>query len=229
MEAQKAHVLVVPYPSQGRMNPMFQFSKWLASKGIKPTLAPTLCFSKLMDTTAISTHYGLPIKVRPFSDGYDDGGFIQAGSIPAYLDSLKVNGPKTLAQLIEKLTEEGDPVKAIIYDGFLPWALDVAKKFGLLGVLFFPESCSVNSIYYHVQRGLIKVPLMGPGPSTVSVPGVPELQPWETPSFVYNGSYPEWFAWVLRQFSDIDQVDWVLCSIFYEMEKEVCPTLETIY
>ncbi|XP_021762762.1 UDP-glycosyltransferase 74G1-like [Chenopodium quinoa] len=222
-QAQKAHihVLVLPYPSQGRINPMLQFSKRLAHKGIKPTLSPTLCFSKMMDTTAITTHYGSPINVRPISDGYDDGGFIQAGSITAYLDSFKTIGPKTLAQLIEKLAEEGDPVKAIIYDGLLPWALDVAKQFGLGKVLFFPESCSVSSVYYHVHCGLIKVPLMGPSPTTVLIPGVPELQPSEAPSFVANGSHPEWLAWVLRQFSDLDRVDWVLCSIFYDMEKEV--------
>ncbi|XP_021733458.1 UDP-glycosyltransferase 74G1-like [Chenopodium quinoa] len=222
-QAQNAHihVLVLPYPSQGRINPMLQFSKRLAHKGIKPTLSPTFCFSKMMDTTAISTHYGPTINVRPISDGFDDGGFIQAGSISAYLDGLKTFGPKTLAQLIEKLAEEGDPVKAIIYDGLFPWALDVARKFGLSGVLFFPESCSVSSVYYHVHCGLIKVPLMGLSPTTVSIPGVPELQPSEAPSFVANGSHPEWLAWLLRQFSDVDKVDWVLCSVFYDMEKEV--------
>ncbi|XP_048499971.1 UDP-glycosyltransferase 74G1 [Beta vulgaris subsp. vulgaris] len=221
-QGQKAHVLVVPFPGQGHINPMFQFSKRLASKGIKPTLTPTIYISKSMQTHTIPTQYGPPIQIRPISDGYDDGGYAQAESTKAYLDSIAIEGPKTLAQLIQKLAEEGDPVKAVIYDGFAPWALDVAKKFGLVGVLFFTQSCSVNSIYYHVQRGLIELPLLGPGPSTVSVPGVPELQPWEVPSFVENyGSYPFWFDAVMEQFSNIDQVDWVLCNIFYDMEIEV--------
>lgn len=221
-QAHKAHVLVVPFPGQGHINPMLQFSKRLASKGIKPTLTPTVYIAKSMHTTTIPTLYGPPIQLRPISDGYDDGGKNQAQSTAVYLDSLQVHGPKTLVQLVKKLIEEGDPVKAIIYDGFLPWALDVAKQFGLLGVVFFTQSCSVNSIYYHVQRGLIQLPLLGPGPSTVSVPGAPELQPWEVPSFVGQyGSYPFWFHVVLEQFSNIDQVDWVLCNIFYDMEKEV--------
>ncbi|XP_010679006.2 UDP-glycosyltransferase 74G1 [Beta vulgaris subsp. vulgaris] len=221
-QGQKSHVLVVPFPAQGHINPMLQFSKRLAFKGIKPTLTPTVYIAKSMQTTTIPTHYGPPIQIRPISDGYDDGGFSQAESTKAYLDNLRTNGSKTLAQLIQKLTEEGDSVKAVIYDGFLPWVLDVAKQFGLVGVVFFTQSCSVNSIYYHVQRGLIQLPLLGPGPSTVSVPGVPELQLWEVPSFVGQyGSYPFWFDVVLEQFSNIDQVDWVLCNIFYEMEKEV--------
>ncbi|XP_056684908.1 UDP-glycosyltransferase 74G1 [Spinacia oleracea] len=218
---EKAHVLVLPFTGQGHINPMLQFSKRLSSKGIKSTLITTIYISKSLKTTTIATHYGPPIQLRPISDGYDDDGYHQAESTAAYLDSLRTNGPVSLAQLIKKLSEEGDPVNAVIYDGFLPWALDVAKQFGLVGVVFFTQSCTVNSIYYHVQRGLIQLPLMGHGSTTVSVPGAPELQPWEAPSFVHNyGSYPFWFDVILGQFSNIDQVDWVLCNIFYDMEKE---------
>lgn len=175
-----------------------------------------------MHTSISPTHYGPKIQVRPISDGYDNGGFLSAESISAYLDSFRTNGPKTLAQLINKLSEEGDPVKAMIYDGQLPWALDVARQFGLVAVLFFTETCSVNSIYYQVQRGLIKLPLMGPGPIKVSVPGAVELQPWEAPSLVQNyDALSVWFDEILKQFSDIERVDWVLFNIFYDMEKEV--------
>ncbi|CAO2826471.1 unnamed protein product [Amaranthus hypochondriacus] len=227
-QAQKAHVLVVPYPGQGHINPMLQFSKRLASKGIKPTLTPTFYMVKSMRLNDIPTQTGLPIQIRPISDGFDDGGKNQAGSTSTYLDSLNIHGPKTLAQLIKKLAEDGDPVKAVIYDGFLPWALDVGKKFGLIGVCFFTQSCTVNSVYYHVQRGLIQLPLSGQ--DTVSIPGAPELQPRDLPSFVEKyGSYPFWFRVVVEQFSNIDQADWVLCNIFYDMEKEIVDWMSTMW
>ncbi|KAL2921635.1 UDP-glycosyltransferase 74G1 [Bienertia sinuspersici] len=204
-QSKKDHVLVVPFPAQGHINPMLQLCKLLSTKGIKPTLSLTVCISKSINTTTIPTHHGPPIQLRPISDGYDEGGLHQAESIEAYLDSIRTDGPKTLTQIIKKLSEEGDPVTAIIYDGFMPWVFNVAQQFGLARVLFFTESCTVNSIYYHVQRGLIQLPLMGPGPSTVSVPGAPELQPWETPSFLHKfGSFPVWFEGVLRQYNDID-------------------------
>ena len=219
-KASKAHVLVVPYPAQGHINPMLQFAKRLASKGFKSSLATTVFISK-----SIPPQFAPLIQVRPISDGYDEGGFSQAESTPAYLSSLRANGSKTLAQLVKTLSEEGDPVKAVIYDGFLPWAVDVAKQFGLVRVLFFTQSCAVNCIYYHIQRGLIRVPLSGPDSKTISIPGVPELQPREAPSFIHRyGSYPFWFDTVLGQFSNIDQANWVLCNVFYEMEKEVCKT-----
>uniref|UniRef100_A0A803L871 Glycosyltransferase n=1 Tax=Chenopodium quinoa TaxID=63459 RepID=A0A803L871_CHEQI len=221
-QAHKAHVLVFPFIGQGHVNPMLQFSKRLASKGIKPTLITAQYIFKSMQTTTIQTQFGPSIQIRSISDGYDDDGGNHPESIAAYLDSLRVNGAKSLAQLIMKLNEEGDPVQAIIYDGFLPWALDVAKQFGLVAGLFFTQSCTVNSIYYHVQRGLIQLPLTGPDSIKVSVPGAPELHPLEAPSFVHTyGSYPFWFDVILGQFFNIDQADWVLCNIFYDMEKEV--------
>ncbi|XP_074316710.1 UDP-glycosyltransferase 74G1-like [Silene latifolia] len=225
-QTQKAHVLVVPYPAQGHINPMLQFSKRLASKGIKTTLSPTIYLAKSMHSNTIPTHYGPPIQIRPISDGYDEGGFGQAESTGVYLDSLRDSGSRTLAELISKLNEEGDPVQAVIYDGFTSWALDVAKRAGLVTAIFFTQSCSINSVYYHVQRGLIQLPLSG----TVSVPGVPELQPWEAPSYMHKyGSYPYWFDVIKSQFGNIDQADWVLCNIFYEMEKEAVDWMSELW
>lgn len=224
----KAHVLVVPYPAQGHINPMLQFSKRLASKGIRPTLVTTAYISKSMHMTRPASP--AQIQIRTISDGFDEGGPAQAESTAAYIANLRANGSRTLGELIKILSEEGDPVKAIIYDGFFPWALDVAHQFGFVGVVFFTQSCAVNSVYYHVQRGLIQLPLMGPGPTRVPVPGGLELEPWEAPSFVHKyGSHPFWFEVVLEQFSNVDQADWVLCNIFYEMEKEVVDWMSKLW
>ncbi|KAK9747783.1 hypothetical protein RND81_02G014700 [Saponaria officinalis] len=229
-DPKNAHVIIVPYPAQGHINPMLQFSKRLSFKGIKTTITPTVYVSNSIPTKTIPTHQGPPIQIRPISDGFDQGGFAQAESTPIYLDSLRAAGSRTLARLIKDLIDEGEPVRAVVYDGFCSWALDVAQQFGLVGAVFFTQSCSVNSIYYHVQRGLIELPLCGPGPSTVSVPGVPELQPWEAPSFVHKyGSYPFWFDVTKSQFSNIDRADWVLCNVFYEMEKEVVDWMATLW
>ena len=104
-------------------------------------------------------------------------------------------------------------------DGFLPWALDVAKQFGIPSAVFFTQSCAVSSVYYHVNRGLLQLPLPGP---PVSLPGLPPLQASEFPSLVcLYGSYPVWFDVVVNQFSNVDGADWVLFNIFYELEKEV--------
>lgn len=202
---------------------MLQFGKRLVSKGVKTTLAVTVNISKSM--------YGDPnssIQVETFSDGYDEGGSSQASTIEAYLSNLKLVGSQTLANLIKKIDGIGDnqPVTCLIYDAFLAWGLDVAKQFGLHGVAFFTQTCAVNNIYYHVQRGLLPVPLSEP---TVSLPGMPLLKASETPSFVYDfGSYPAFYDTVVNQFSNVDGADWVLFNTFYKLEEKVCPICKVV-
>ncbi|KAM1007071.1 hypothetical protein ACFX13_003767 [Malus domestica] len=97
------------------------------------------------------------IAFETISDGYDEGGILQAETIEAYLDSFKKVGTNTLIELLGKLSGSGNPVDCNVYDAFMPWPLDVAKKFGIGGAVFFTQSCAVDNIYYHVQQGLLKL------------------------------------------------------------------------
>ncbi|XP_030553248.2 UDP-glycosyltransferase 74F2-like [Rhodamnia argentea] len=210
----RAHILALPYPAQGHMNPMFQFAKRLVSKGLKATLALTVHLAGSMHADLSSS-----ICLDTISDGYDLGRSAQAESREAYHTSLWVVGSRTLAELIRKLDHSGQPLDAVVYDGFLSWALDVAKQCSKLGVVFFMQTCAVNDIYYHVQRGLLPLPLSGP---SVEVPGLPPLEPSEMPSFIYKlGSYPAFYDMVVNQFTNVDDADFVLFDTFYELEKEV--------
>lgn len=130
--AYKAHCLVLSYPTQGHLNPMLEFSKRLEHKGVKVTLVTTRSMSKTIHKEASS------IALETISDGFDEGGFAHAESIQAYLERFWQVGSQTLAELLEKLSSSssGNPVDCIVYDAFLSWALDVAKKFGLVGAVF---------------------------------------------------------------------------------------------
>ena len=161
--AYRAHCLVLPYPDQGHINPMLQFSKHLEHKGVKVTLVTTRFLCKTMHRSGSSN-----IPLETISDGFDQGGRAEAGSIDVYLESLRISGSQTLAELLEKLSSSGLPVDCIVYDAFLSWPLDIAKKFGILGAIFFTQSCAVNTIYYHVKNGLLKLPVVE---SEISLPG----------------------------------------------------------
>ncbi|XWS13101.1 hypothetical protein CRYUN_Cryun36dG0008700 [Craigia yunnanensis] len=135
--AYTAHVLVIPYPSQGHINPMLQFSKRLSSKGLKATFVTTLFISQTMKPESFGS-----IDIDTISDGCDEGGFSEAESIHDYLKRLEAAGSKTLAELIIKYKNSSHPIDCIIYDDFLPWALDIAKQFGLVGAAFLLRMCS---------------------------------------------------------------------------------------
>ncbi|XP_019160273.1 PREDICTED: UDP-glycosyltransferase 74F2-like [Ipomoea nil] len=218
MEREKrAHIVAIPYPSQGHINPMLQFCKRLVSKGLKTTLAITTFISNSMKP--VSDAVGIDI----ISDGCDDAGFLQADSVPDYLNRFQVAGSKTLADLIERYKNSDSPVDCVIYDSFMPWALDVAKSHGLFAGCFFTQACAVNYVYYCAHHGILQLPVTSP---PVRIPGLPALELRDMPSFIYvHGSYPAYFELVLHQFLNVEKADCVFVNSFYKLEAQVVDTM----
>ncbi|KAF8369500.1 hypothetical protein HHK36_032481 [Tetracentron sinense] len=209
----RPHVLVFPFPAQGHINPMLQFSKRLASRGIKVTLATTIFISK-----SIQAEIGA-VSVETISDGFDQGGLMEAGSFDAYRERFDIVGSKNLAELIEKQDISGHPVKCLVYDSFITWVLHLAKRFGLVAAPFFTQSCAVDVIYYHGHQGLLSIPVQGP---TISLPGLPLLGIHDMPSFVFkSGPYPGSLSRHLKQFANFEKADWLLFNTFDKLEDKV--------
>ncbi|KAM7259087.1 hypothetical protein ACFE04_014828 [Oxalis oulophora] len=98
-ESTKAHALILPYPAQGHINPMFQFAKRLVSKGVEATLITTEFISKSMPTVNSTSN----IHIETITDGFDEGGFSSADSIEHYLSTFQAIGSRSLVNLIKKL------------------------------------------------------------------------------------------------------------------------------
>ncbi|KAI5656468.1 hypothetical protein M9H77_25261 [Catharanthus roseus] len=230
----KAHCLILPYPIQGHINPMLQFSKRLQNHhGIKITLAATKFLFKTLEqlqssSSSSSTSRGSLFSIETISDGFDEGGIDSAPKLESYFKTFERVGPETLLDLVLKLQNSGFPVDCIVYDAFLPWAVDVAKKCGITNVAaFFTQSCAVNNIYYHVYKGLLKLPLVEN--EEIRIPGLPSLSSSDFPSLIAQyGSLPPIFRLVVNQFQNIEKADWVFLNTFYELENEVMEWMSRI-
>lgn len=210
------HCLIIPYPTQGHINPMLQFSKRLLQKGLKVTLVNTISSSKTFKTINLNTS----IEFETISDGFDDGGLTAAKNIETYIETFRRTGSQTLTQLLHKLTKSNNSIDCVIHDAFLPWVVDVAKEFELYVAVFLTQACCVNSINFHAFKGWLDLPLLE---KEIVLPGLPKLEAADLPSFLYKyGTHPGYFDILTNQFSMIDQVDWVLANTFYELEPEVC-------
>lgn len=211
-----AHVLILPYPSQGHINPMLHFAMDLASKGPKVTLVTTSYI-----TNSIKAEIG-NVSIASISDGYDDGGVQSALNLEVYLDSLEVVGSKTLAELIEKYNRstEVDPFTCMVFDTYVPWGDKVARSIGLPSIAFSTQSCTVSAIYHLVNKGILDVPKPG---TIIENSWLPTMERSEFPSFAFkDGSYPTLAAFALDQFNGTKD-DWVLFNSFDELETEVRP------
>ncbi|CAA0834743.1 UDP-glycosyltransferase 74B1 [Striga hermonthica] len=213
------HVILIPYPSQGHINPLLQFAKRLASKAVRTTLAAT-------HYTAASI-YAPGVAVCPISDGFDRAGFSEARNCSAYLDSFRAHGSRTLSELIEGADH---PVTCVVYDAFLPWALDVARAHGVHGAAFFTNSAAVSAVFGHVHGGTLKLPPdVGEG-RKIMLPGLPPLGLEDLPGFIREPeSYPAYLAMKLSQFSNLDEADFVFCNSFEELEGQEAKSVGNIW
>ncbi|KAB2624667.1 UDP-glycosyltransferase 74B1-like [Pyrus ussuriensis x Pyrus communis] len=217
----RVHVVVLPYPSQGHINPLLQFAKRLASKGVKATLATT--------TYTLNSIRVQNVGVEPISDGFDEAGFAQAADEDTFLQSFKTNGSRTLSQLLQKYESSDFPVSCIVCDSFLPWALEVAKKHGVYGASFFTNSATVCVIFSYIYRGLISLPCKLED-MPLLFPGLPPLNLPDLPSFLKKpDSHPAYLKMKLNQYPNLDKADWIFANTFEALEGEAARGISELW
>nr|ALO19898.1 UDP-glycosyltransferase 74AG1 [Camellia sinensis] len=211
--AYKAHVMVLPFYGQGHLNPMLQFSKRLASKGLKVTVTTIHSVTKTMPSGAGS------IAFESVYDDSTDGGFHGPGGFKGYLERFEASVTLCLTELIKKLQNSEYPVKCLVYDGNLPWALNIAKQLGIAGATFFTQSCAAIAGYYPMHLDSLGEPMPVVASSMLAVP---ELKIPVVPTFESDtGRYPPIIRHILQQFSNIEKADWVLFNSFDKLEEDV--------
>ncbi|KAL3724280.1 hypothetical protein ACJRO7_029449 [Eucalyptus globulus] len=218
--AKDIHVLVLAHPVQGHINPMLQFSKRLASKGLKVTFLIPISTKKSLNLVNASS-----IQVEYISDGFDN---VEADKLSTkeYLEHFRLSVSQSLSDFIQKHQScQENPAKVLIYDSFDSWALDVAIEHGMQGASFFTQSCVVSCIYYLVHQGTVKLPLDavdGQGRVLCDPPVMSVLGLNDFPSFVADvHKYPGVLDIVLGQFSNFRKAKWLLFNTFTELEEEL--------
>ncbi|CAL5073296.1 unnamed protein product [Urochloa decumbens] len=245
----RIHILVLPYPSQGHINPLFQFAKLLAGHGggVRCTLAVTRFVAASSATRPpATTATGSSVHLAVFSDGCDDVGPDGVGGHRGpYFDRLNAAGPDSVDALLRAESELGRPVHVVVYDAFLPWAQGVARRHGAACAAFFTQTCAVDVLYTHLRAGRIPAPpLIREEELPTELDGLPaRLELADLPTFMVDKNRPPGLLELLmNQFEGLDTVDHVLVNSFYDLEpqeadylastlgaKTVGPTLPSVY
>lgn len=226
------HVLLLSYPAQGHVNPLLQFAKRLAAhRRVRCTLAVTRSLLNSCCRTPPSPGGvcggGGAVHVATYSDGCDARGYDELGDEGAYLSRLESAGSATLDELLRGESGEGRPVRAVVYDAFLPWAAPVARRHGASCAAFFTQACAVNVAYAHAWAGRVELPLPTSAPAP-PLPGVPpELEPADFPTFLTApaAGRSAYLDLLLRQCQGLEVADHVLVNSFHELQPKVTLTL----
>ncbi|CAN1160410.1 Mogroside IE synthase [Linum perenne] len=203
------HVVVMPWPAQGHINPALQFSKKLVSKGLTVTL---LIFTdkNLIHGAGIGS-----VTVELISDG---------GLLANADEHFFTNFRKLVELQLSKFVGRQDARPCcLVYDSIMPWAVGIARELGMVGAAFFTQPAAVNAVFLEVMDRKIRIPPEVDEKGMVKVEGWPtvEIEVGDLPSFVYGSEgYRVALELMAQQFSTVREADWVFCNTFYTLEEK---------
>ncbi|KAF6174572.1 hypothetical protein GIB67_006224 [Kingdonia uniflora] len=212
----KAHVLVLPQYGQGHINPMLQFSKRLASKGIKVTVATFVSTTKTMKAGSSM------ITLYPIYDDVTEGSMDGSGGFKAFLDKFQTIASKNLSDFIKTSKHK---INCLVHFANMHWAIDIAIDLGIPRAAFFTQSCAAISSYLKLNEELLSSDQSSADPELPAALRVPTLPSMGSES----GRFPAILQYILGQFSDMEKADWVLFNSFHELEDEAVKELSKIY
>ncbi|KAI4375873.1 hypothetical protein MLD38_013691 [Melastoma candidum] len=164
----KPHVVCVPYPAQGHINPFLKLAKILHHRcGFHVTFVLTEYNQKrLLRSRGPGSLDGLPgFRFVAIPDGLPPSDADSTQDIPSLCESTSKNCLEPLVELIGRLNDDrNEPrVSGVIADGVMTFGLYAAERVGVPGVVFWtPSACGVLGYAQYtplIDKGL--VPLKG--------------------------------------------------------------------
>ncbi|XP_061364693.1 7-deoxyloganetin glucosyltransferase-like [Gastrolobium bilobum] len=148
MDEIRPHVVCVPLPAQGHINPMLKLAKLLHLSGFYITFVHTqFNFDRLVKSNGPDSLKGLPdFKFETISDGLPPTNQRGILDLPDLCITMPVNGLRSFRDLIAKLVSSADlpPLTCIVSDGVMGFTLKVAQEFNIPEfMLFTPSGCGM--------------------------------------------------------------------------------------
>ncbi|CAN6199857.1 unnamed protein product [Urochloa humidicola] len=144
----KPHVLLIPYPAQGHVNPFLKLGKAMHARGFHVTFVHTeYNHGRLLRARGPSAFdagaEGFRFETIP--DGLPPSDLDATQDIWALCEATRRTGPDAVRGLVERLNRAGGgvpPVSCVVADGAMGYVVHVAKEMGLAAYLFFtPSGC----------------------------------------------------------------------------------------
>nr|VDD43281.1 unnamed protein product [Brassica oleracea] len=162
---QKPHVVCVPFPGQGHINPLLIVAKLLHAKGFHVTFVNNVYnHNRLLRSRGPNELDGLPsFRFKSIPDGLleTDGDKMQ--DLPSLCEATMKNCLAPFKELLHRINARDDvpPVSCILADGMMSFTLDAAEELGVPCVIFWTTSACgfLAYLYYHLCVGKGLCPL----------------------------------------------------------------------
>ncbi|KAL1544605.1 7-deoxyloganetin glucosyltransferase [Salvia divinorum] len=217
------HVVAVPYPGRGHVNPMMNLCKLLASS--KPDLLITVVLTE--EWLGLIGGEEMPPGIRFATiPNVLPSELERAADMPSFVGATQTKMGEPFEQLMGRLAE---PIHFIIADTFLFWAIEFGNRRNIPVASLWPMPASVFSLFYHLDL----LERNGDHPFDVSergeeridyIEGIESIRLIDIPSIAYMKDQ-RLITLVRRIFINLTKAQYLLISSIYELESRVMEAL----
>ncbi|KAK3037487.1 hypothetical protein RJ639_031981 [Escallonia herrerae] len=149
------HVVILPFPVQGHIKPMFNLSKLLCHAGFDVTLVNSyhnqVRILNLIDQYEFQSQFPR-LRFVSISDGLPSD-HPRAGpqATDLFGSTVAVSKPE-FRDLIVSLVEEEKAPTCIVADGIMSFAVDVAEEFQIHAITFRTYNATCTWVCFHLQK-----------------------------------------------------------------------------
>ncbi|KAL5818273.1 hypothetical protein ACOSQ3_022175 [Xanthoceras sorbifolium] len=212
------HVVAIPYPARGHINPLLILSKLLALK--KDDILITFVLTEEWHRTIASEVFPPNIRFATISNDVIPSAQLQAADVVTFFRAVKL-----MAAPFEQILDRLDPpVTTIITDILLPFVIEAGYNRNIPVALFWAPSATTFTILYHAHlfdKG-IPVNMEENGNDVVDfIPGIFSIRVADLPRvFLKNDQVLTLQRWPYEFPSS--KVKYLMFGTVYELEPQVC-------
>lgn len=219
------HVLAVPFPARGHINPLMNLCKSLLSKNkdILVTFVVTEEWFSFVGSEPKPDNIRFGIIPNDFTSELDRNGNYS----PDFFEEVLRKMESPLEQLIDRLHP---PVTTIVYDTYLTFTVRVGNRRNIPLASFWTMPALVYSVFYHfellIQNQHFPINLSEQGEDRVDcIPGVSSIRKVDLPTCLY-GKGLDVLHRGLEAVSGVSKVQFLLLVSVYELESQIIDALK---
>ncbi|KAL5753581.1 hypothetical protein ACOSP7_021801 [Xanthoceras sorbifolium] len=218
------HIVFMPYPARGHINPVLILSKLLASE--KNDINITIVLTEEWHCTIASEVFPSNIRFATIFNDVLPSAKLQAADTSAFFSAVK-----HMAAPFEHILDQLDPpVTTIITDNALAWAVEAGYSRNIPVGLFWVMSVTSFTILHHCddlfEKGIPKNMEENVGDTVMDfIPGIPSIRVADLPYICpKNDQVFTLMRWVPKFPSS--KVKYQLFNTIYELESQVCDAIK---
>ncbi|XP_059660282.1 UDP-glycosyltransferase 87A1-like [Cornus florida] len=220
----RCHVVALPYPGRGHINPLINLCKLLVSRSSDDLLITFVVTEEWLSFIG-SEPKPANIRFRTIPNVLPSE-LVRSADMPSFIDAVLTKMEEPFEQLLDRLEQ---PPSLIMADVFVPCAVNVGKRRNIPVAAICPTSVSVFSVFYHfdllVHNQHYPFDVSERGDERVGyIPGISSIRLVDLPTIFYESEQLLYNA--VEMISHVDKAQFLLFTSIFELEAHVFNALK---